>query len=279
MSVKDISKSIEGLSKSQRRLGEYILSDSTTVLVSNSRELAQAVGVSESTVVRFAQALGYRGFPELRRALQKEMRPRLRAASRMAETIAELGPDENVITRLVKRDIELLRETVEALSVSEFQKAIEKLWRAKKVFIIGLNASMALAYFLQFRLIRLKKDVRWIFVTGGSSLLEQLALMDKKDVLVAIGFIDVPREMRTAMAHAKKTGAAIVGITDLPSSPIAEIADICLFAKRGLHTTVNSLIPAFSLVNALAIALTWTKSAESLKALKDLDTLLENHSL
>lgn len=279
MQVKDISKSIEGLSKSQRRLGEYIMSDSTTLLMSTSRELAQAVGVSESTVVRFAQALGYKGFPELRRALQKEMRPRLRAASRMAETIAELGPDENVITRLVKRDIELLRETVEALSVSEFQKAIEKLWRAKKIFIIGLNASMALAYFLQFRLIRVKKDVRWIFVTGGSSLLEQLALMDRRDVLVAMGFIDVPRETRTALAHAKKTGAAIVGITDLPSSPIAEVADICLFAKRGLHTTVNSLIPAFSLVNALAIALTWTKSAESLKALKDLDTLLDNHSL
>ena len=103
--------------------------------------------------------------------------------------------------------------------------------------------------------------------------------MDETDVLVAMGFIDVPRETRIALAHAKKTGASIVGITDLPSSPIAEVADICLFAKRGLHTTVNSLIPAFSLVNALAIALTWTKSAESLKALEDLDTLLENHSL
>jgi DNA-binding MurR/RpiR family transcriptional regulator len=279
MAVKDLSKNIEGLSKSQKRLGQYILNDSTALLVSTSREMAQAVGVSESTVVRFAQCLGYKGFPELRRALQAEMRPRLRAASRMEETIAELGHDANVITRLVKRDIELLHETVAALSVTEFQKAIEKLWRAKKVFIIGLNASMALACFLQFRLIRVKKDVRWIFVTGGSALLEQLALMDKKDVLVAIGFIDVPRETKTALAHAKKTSASIIGITDLPSSPIAEVADICLFAKLGLHTTVNSLIPAFSLVNALAIALTWTKSAESLKALKNLDILLENHSL
>lgn len=267
------------MSLSQQRLGEYILSDSTALLLSTSRELAQAVGVSESTVVRFAQRLGYKGFPELKRALQKEIRPRLRAATRMEETIAELGPDENIITRLVKRDIELLQETVEALSVSEFHKAIEKIWRAKKVFIIGLNASMALAYFLQFRLIRVKKDVRWIFVTGGSSLLEQLALMEKKDVLVALGFVDVPRETKTALSHAKKTGASIVGITDLPSSPIAEVADICLLAKRGLHTTVNSLIPAFSLVNALAIALTWTKSAESLQALKNLDRLLENHSL
>jgi DNA-binding MurR/RpiR family transcriptional regulator len=134
---------------------------------------------------------------------------------------------------------------------------------------------MALAYLLHFRLVRVKKDAHWIFLTGGTSLLEQLAFMDRKDVLIAIDFLQVPREVQTTLQHAKKIGAPILGITDFPSSPIAQAADICLYAKRGLHTSVNSLTPAFSLVNALAIAVGWAKKADSIKALTDLDRLLE----
>jgi DNA-binding MurR/RpiR family transcriptional regulator len=102
--------------------------------------------------------------------------------------------------------------------------------------------------------------------------------LDKGDVLIAIDFLQVPREVQTALQHAKKVGAPILGITDFPSSAIAKAADVCLYAKRGLHTTVNSLTPAFSLVNALAIAVAWTKKADSIKALTDLDKLLEGHS-
>jgi DNA-binding MurR/RpiR family transcriptional regulator len=154
---------------------------------------------------------------------------------------------------------------------------VEIIWRAQKVFIIGLNASMALAYLLHFRLVRVKKDTRWLFLTGGTSLLEQLAFMNPTDVLIAIDFLQVPREVQAALQHAKKIGTPILGITDFPSSAIAKAADVCLYAKRGLHTTVNSLTPAFSLVNALAIAVVWTKKADSIKALSDLDRLLEGH--
>jgi DNA-binding MurR/RpiR family transcriptional regulator len=125
--------------------------------------------------------------------------------------------------------------------------------------------------------VRVKKDARWIFLTGGTSLLEQLAFMNPSDVLIAIDFLQVPREVQAALQHAKKVGAPILGITDFPSSAIAKAADVCLYAKRGLHTTVNSLTPAFSLVNALAIAVVWTKKADSIKALTDLDSLLEGH--
>jgi DNA-binding MurR/RpiR family transcriptional regulator len=93
--------------------------------------------------------------------------------------------------------------------------------------------------------------------------------------LIAIDFLQVPREVQTTLQHAKKIGTPILGITDFPSSPIAQAADVCLYAKRGLHTSVNSLTPAFSLVNALAIAVGWAKKADSIKALTDLDRLLE----
>src|SRR5262249_29401668 len=170
----------------------YLQNDSSALLLSNVGDLAQAVGVSKSTVVRFAKSLGYKGFPEFKREIQKEMRGKLRAAARMEETFAELGNDENIFAKLIKRDIQLLQETLQAVSFPDFHKAVEIIWRARKVFLIGLNASMALAYLLHFRLARVKKEAHWIFLTGGTSLLEQLAFMDAAAVLVAFCFLQLP---------------------------------------------------------------------------------------
>ncbi len=223
--IKEILTKVKSLNGAQRRLGNYLQNDSSALLLSNVNDLAQAVGVSKATVVRFAKTLGYSGFPEFKRDIQKEMRRKLRAADRMKETFAELGDDENIFAKLIKRDIQLLQETLQAASFTDFQKAVEVILRSRKVFLIGLNASTALAYILYFRLVRVKKDAHWIFLTGGTSLVEQLAFMEPADVLIAIDFLEVPREVQTALQHAKKIGAPILGITDFPSSPIAKAAE------------------------------------------------------
>src|ERR1041385_7420925 len=165
--IKQILTKVDGLNGAQKRLGHYLQNDSTALLHSNVTELAQAVGVSNATVVRFAKSLGYKGFPEFKRDVQKEMRRKLRASSRMEQTFAELGNDENIFAKLIKRDIELLQETLQAVALPDFHKAVEIIWRARKVYIIGLNASMALAYLLHFRLVRVKKEAHWVFLTGG----------------------------------------------------------------------------------------------------------------
>jgi len=278
-SIKQILTKVESLNGAQRKLGHYLKNDSSALLVSNVNDLAQAVGVSKATVVRFAKTMGYAGFPEFKRDVQKEMRRKLRAADRMKETFAELGDDENIFGKLIKRDIQLLQETLGSASFNNFQPAVELILDARKVYLIGLNASTALAYLLYFRLVRVKKEAHWIVMTGGTALLEQLAFMTSNDALVAIDFVEIPREVQTALQHAKKVGAPILGITDFPSSPIAKAATVCLYAKRGLHSSVNSLTPAFSLVNALAIAVGWAKKSDSIKALSDLDTLLEENKL
>ena len=278
-SIKQILTKVESLNGAQRRLGRYLKSDSSALLVSNVSDLAQAVGVSKATVVRFAKNMGYAGFPELKRDIQKEMRRKLRAADRMEETFAELGDDENIFGKLIKRDIQLLQETLQSASFNDFQEAVELILGARKVYLIGLNASTALAYILYFRLVRVKKEAHWIVMTGGTSLVEQLAFMRPDDTLVAIDFVEVPREVQTALQHAMKIGTPILGITDFPSSPIAKAAKVCLYAKRGLHSSVNSLTPAFSLVNALAIAVGWAKRSDSIKALTDLDMLLEESGI
>ena len=181
--IKEILTKVKSLNGAQRRLGNYLQNDSSALLLSNVNDLAQAVGVSKATVVRFAKTLGYSGFPELKRDIQKEMRRKLRAADRMKETFAELGDDENIFAKLIKRDTQLLQETLRAASFTDFEKAVEVILNSRKVFLIGLNASTALAYILYFRLVRVKKDAHWIFLTGGTSLVEQLAFMEPADVL------------------------------------------------------------------------------------------------
>ncbi len=265
------------MSNGQRLLGEYLLKDSAVLLTSTAKEVADAVGLSESTVIRFAKELGYRGFPDLKRHLRKEMGPHLRAATRMQKTFTGIAKSERIVAKLIERDIELLRTTLNSISDDIFEQAIRLILKARRVFVVGFSSSFALASFIQFRLTRLGKDVHWLFLTGGTSLAEQLAQLKHDDLMIAIGFLRAPRETETAMDHAKRVGALVLGITDLATSPIAKKSNVCLFAQRGFHVTVNSMTAPFSLVNALMLAVAGAKKHESLRALKNLDQLLENY--
>ena len=175
--IKQILTKVDALNGAQKRLGHYLQNDSTALLHSNVNDLAQAVGVSNSTVVRFAKSLGYKGFPEFKREIQKEMRRKLRAADRHGGNVRAARRRRKYSSKLINRDIQLLQETLQPVSYPDFHKAVELSWARAKVFLIGSNASMALAYLLHFRLVRVKKDTHWIFLTGGTSLLEQLAFM------------------------------------------------------------------------------------------------------
>src|ERR1044071_1016811 len=138
--IKQIFARTDRLNGAQKRLGRYLQNDSSALLVSNVSDLANAVGVSKATVVRFAKSLGYKGFPEFKRDIQKEMRRQLRASSRMEQTFAELGNDENIFAKLIKRDIELLQETLQAVALPDFHKAVEIIWRARKIISTALRS-------------------------------------------------------------------------------------------------------------------------------------------
>ncbi len=265
------------LSANGRKIAEHIVADGTTVSFASLRQLAEMAGVSESSVVRFAQNLGYRGYPELRRQLQQEVKQRLSSASRMRETLSKVHGREGLVQDLFHKDIDLIGETLAELSYEEFAKAIDLIWNAKRVFIIGLRSPFSLAYFLYFRLVRLQIDARLITVTGSSSLFEQLALMRRTDLLIAIGFADIPKETNAAVAHAVKIGAKVLGITQPRTSEIGQRAHVTLLAKRGTHRMVQSLTAPFCLLNALAIGVATAKRSKSLQALSQLDQMAADY--
>jgi DNA-binding MurR/RpiR family transcriptional regulator len=277
-----IQKFFPYLSANRKKIAEYISSDGTTASFAGLRELATKIGVSESSIVRFAQDLGYSGYPELRLHLQDEVKKKLGSAERMRRTLSSVGKKEDLLLDLFHKDIELIEETLAVVTSDQLSAAIGKIWGAERVFIIGLRSSFALAYFLYFRLVRLQIDARLISVTGGTSLFEQLALLRPRDLLVAIGFAGVPDETNIAMDHSQTIGATVLGITYPATSEIGRRADILLLAKRGDQSRVQSLTAPFCLLNVLAIGVATAKQSRSLKALSDLDkmdaTYVRNHS-
>jgi len=273
-----LQKVLPALSTKQKRIAEFIAEDGTSVSFASLKELAVTIDVSESSIVRFAQELGYKGYPDLRQQLQAEVKAKLSAAERMRRTISNVQSSESAIPRLFQKDVELIEDTVRMLAPEVFAEAVDLIWRCERVFIIGLRSSFSLAYFIYFRLIRLQIDARLITITGSGSLFEKLALMREKDLLIAIGFDNVPDETIAAVARAREVGARVLGVTHLQTTEIGQNADITLVARRDTQGMVESLTAPFSLLNALAISVATARKARSLAALTELDRLNQNYA-
>jgi DNA-binding MurR/RpiR family transcriptional regulator len=210
--LEKIQRDFANLSKNQKKVAEYLGQDGAMASFDSVRQLANKVGVSESSVVRLAQALGYEGYPELRRELQEEFKKKMGGAGRLQRAVNEL-PAQGFVESLFRKDVESIEETLTQFSHEDFSRAIDLVWQARRIFVIGFRSALSLAYFLNFRLARLGLDVHLILMTGGTSLLEQLVLMKKTDLLVTIGFDRPPAETRTAINHAIASKARILGIS------------------------------------------------------------------
>jgi DNA-binding MurR/RpiR family transcriptional regulator len=271
-----IQKCFASLSKNQKKVAEYIGRDGAMASFDSVRQLAEKAGVSDSSVVRLAQALGYEGYPELRRELQEEFKKKMGGAGRLQRAVSEL-PARAFVQSLFRKDVESIEQTLADFSYEDFARAIHLIWRARRIFIIGFRSAFSLAYFLNFRMARLGLDVHLILMTGGTSLLEQLALIDRRDLLVAIGFERMPQETRIALDHAIARKANILGISHSSTSEIARKASVYLLARRRDDLT-QSVVAHMALLNALAIAVANRKRTRSLRALERLDRMEERYA-
>jgi len=273
--LEKIQRDFTNLSKNQKKVAEYLGQDGAMASFDSVKQLAQKVGVSESSVVRLAQALGYEGYPELRRELQEEFKKKMGGAGRLQRAVNEL-PAQGFVESLFRKDVESIEETLTQFSHEDFSRAIDLVWQARRIFIIGFRSALSLAYFLNFRLARLGLDVHLLLMTGGTSLLEQLVLIQRTDLLVALGFDRPPVETRTAINHAIASKARILGISHSSTSEIARHSTVCLLARRRDDRT-QSLVAHMALLNALAIGIANRKRNRSLTALERLDRMAETY--
>ena len=247
-----IRASRDSFSKGQKRIADYILNNYDKAAFMTASKLGEYVGVSESTVVRFAAALGYDGFPQLQKALQELIRHRLTATQRL-EMTGDMGHAQ-VLNKVLKTDIQNIRTTLDELDLATFDAVIESILQARNLYVLGLRASAPLAEFFGHYLNFIFPNVHTV-TSGVSDVFEQIARISDEDVLIGISFPRYTSHTVKAMKFARSRGATLIAITDGPLSPLHAEANLCLMAKSDMASFVDSLAAPISLINALIVAL------------------------
>ena len=256
-----ISKSLGGMSKGQKKIASFILEQPEQAAYMTASKLGATVGVSESTVVRFAIELGFAGYPELHRAMQESLQKRLTSVQRVRVANDRI-PDESLLESVLERDAEQIRSTLETIDKEAFASAVETILSARKIYIIGLRSSFALAEFLDYYLSLVFPNVHLVRNAGGGEIFEQLMKAGEGDVVVAISFPRYSARIVNAVDFATNSGAKVIAITDGPSSPIAGKAFATLSSKSTMVSFADSLVSALSIINALIAAIGKKKEDE-----------------
>ena len=246
-----INQHYASFSKGQKLLANYIMENYDKAAFITAARMGHTVGVSESTVVRFAYALGYDGYPELQRSLQELIRNRLTAVQRIQLT-SELEPDE-VLTNVLKSDIANLRATIDTADSATFNKVVDALFTVGKVYIVGMKSASPLAEFLGYYLGFVLDNVITVNPSFGDAY-ESMLRIGPGDLCLGISFPRYSTRTVETLAFAKSMGAKVAAITDGVFSPIAELADYVLMARSDMASFADSLTAPLSLINALIVA-------------------------
>lgn len=262
-----IQSNYNDMSKGQKLIADYIFDNYDKVAFMTASSLGKTVGVSESTVVRFANALGYDGYPVLQKALQESIKTKLTTVQRFGLSEDIGGNESNLLKKVMHSDIDNIRKTIDEMDPDQMNLVVAKIQQAKRVYILGLRSSKVLAEYLGFYLNFIMDDVH-VIPSGANDVLDKLVKINHDDVLITISFPRYSRRTFDVVRYAKQQGATLVGITDSMMSPLASQVHHTLTAKYNMTTFIDSLVAPMSLINALIIALSLNEK-EKLKATFD----------
>ena len=257
---------------------QYILEEYDKAAFMTAARLGQTVGVSESTVVRFAVSLGFDGYPSMQKAMQEMVLNRLTSVQRLEVASDRIG-DQDIVSMVLQSDAEKLRRTDETLSREDFNRALDSIVAAKRVFILGVRSAAPLANFLGYYLRYLSDNVHIVTASGAGEMFEQIVGVNADDAIVAFSF---PRYSTTVMKGAQycaSAGATVIGLTDSKLSPLAQKCDIVLLAKSDMVSLVDSLVAPLSVVNALIVGVTARRSVELAKRLDALENIWSDYDV
>lgn len=273
-----IEQQMTKMSKGHKLIANYILSHYDKAAFMTAQKLGKSVGVSESTVVRFASELGFDGYPALQRALQDLMRNKLTAVQRIEVTSDHMTRD-NVLDRVLSLDIERIRKTLDTTSKEDFNRAVEKIINCNAIYIIGARSAAPLASFLNYYFTMIFPNVRLIRNTTTSEIFEQVMHIGKGDVIIGISFPRYSKHTAKILEYANNNGANVIAITDSVDSPLAQYADNLLLAKSDMASFVDSLVAPLSLINALIAAVSISDVDKISKSFERLEQIWEQYDV
>lgn len=251
--LKRIEEMKSGFSKSQKLIANFILEHYEKAAYMTALKLGRTVGVSESTVVRFAIELGFEGYPQLQRSLQNHIKNRLTAVQRMDVTRNRIG-DENPVAAVLNQDIDKIRHTLEGIDMQSFENAVEVINSAKRIYIQGAMSSGILANFMYYYLRFIFDNITLVGSVGTTELYQQMIHIGEGDLLIAMSFPRYAKSTIEACHFAREEGAQIIAITDSESSPLVRYAHTRLYAYSDMVSFVDSLVAPMSLINAIIAA-------------------------
>lgn len=266
------------LSKGQKRLSDYIRNNYDKAAFLTAAKLGEAVEVSESTVVRFATQLGYKGYPEFQKALGELVRTKLNSIQRMEVTYERMGQSE-ILESVLRSDIDKIKMTIDSIDQQIFEEAVDTILSAKKVYVIGIRSCAPLAGFLTFYLNLICDNVVGVHTSSSSEIFEQLIRIGEDDVVIGISF---PRySMRTlkALEFASNRKAKVITLTDSIHSPINLYSACNLIAKSDMISIVDSLVAPLSVINALVVALCMKKQDKVIGTMETLEEIWDEYQV
>lgn len=273
-----IQEQYAGFSKGQKAIADYILQHYDKAAFMTAARLGQTVGVSESTVVRFVVELGFEGYPELKKELQRLIRNKLTSLQRMQVTEDKVR-DSGVLRSVLTSDMLNISETLQQLDPAAFDQAVEKLLEARNIYIIGVRSAGTLASFLSYNLNLAFDNIRQVDANGASEMFEQILRVDEKDVVIGISFPRYSKRTVRALNFASDRGATVIALTDSITSPLAPYASILLIAQSDMASYVDSLVAPMSLINALIVGVTLKKRNEVEQVFLELEQIWEEYKV
>ena len=273
-----IQENMDSFSKGQKKIAGFILDSYDKAAFMTASRLGKKVGVSESTVVRFASELGYDGYPDMQRSLQKMIRNRLTTVQRIEVTNDRLG-DQDLLSMVLQSDIDKIRQTLEELDRESFNRTVDAIVSARKIYIIGVRSSAALASFLHFYFNLIFDNVVLVSASTASEVFEGLLRVGEEDVVIGVSFPRYSSRTVRAMSFARDRGAVTVAITDSEASPLAVISKYVLMARSDMASFVDSLVAPLSLVNALLVAVSQRKNDDLARTFRTLEDIWDEYGV
>ena len=280
--VADISQRIHviypSLSKGQKKIANAILNDYDKAAYLTASRLGAMVGVSESTVVRFANELGFEGYSEFQRAVQELVRVRLTPNQRIEVTKKRIGRAD-ILESVMESDISKIRYTLEKLDRDVFYKSVDAILGAKTIYILGARSTEFLAKLLAHNLSLIFDNVRFVNPTSSAEVFEQIFSVGENDTVIAFSFPRYSSKIVNAVKFAKNKSATVVAFTDSSISPLAEHADYLITAQSDMASYMDSLVAPLSIINAIIVEITEKREREITARFDELEKIWDEYDV
>ena len=261
-----IDEKYNSLSKTFKIVADFVKENYSVMSFLSIKEMTERTGVSSASITRFAQELGFSGYPAFQKEIQKIVKKEIVPMREFKHFLSSSQKNDNVLKKTIDLNINTLKTTYSDELYETFQKTVELILTGRKVYIIGSRSSYSVAYYLNFMLRGFMENVE-LLSAGTEDISTKLAYIKKEDVLISISFSHYTKFTSDITNYFKEKGSKIIAVTDSYSSPVAIKADAVLISKNSTDT--YSFVSAMTILNALVVRLGSVDKVKTLNKMKE----------